>query len=411
MAPTNYKRPKAIFTKKMIEAAEKKIEELGFSNSLERKAALLEDITVNNVLFVNRDAKKKMNISVFDELKKEVPENIKKFNKVEEVNIEDFIKNILPTSTNIELMVESKHKSNLINLIAPKNIDSPSMLKWNNNFSWEYNGGVTDSIKQNVQKAGGNIEGILRFSIQWNDGDNNQNDFDAHCIEPNNNLISFPVKGQVQCSSGMLDVDIVHPGNKIAVENITWTDINKMQEGQYIFLVHNFAHNGGTTGFTAEIEYNGQIYSFDYPNELKQNEKVVVAKIEFSKKTGIKFITSLDSSISSKEIWGLQTNKFSKVSVCMFSPNYWDDQKGIGNKHYFFFMENCKSEVIPRGFYNEFLKDNLMEHKKVFEALGAKMRVEPLHEQLSGLGFSSTQRNSIIAKVEGSFSRILKIIF
>ena len=410
MAPTNYKRPKAIFTKRMIEEAEKKIQELGLSGSLGRKFAVLEDITVNNVLFVNRDAKKKLNGSVFDDLKEEVSENPKKFNKVEEVSIEDFIKNILPTTTSIELMTEYKHTGNLMSLIAPQDKSAASMLKWHNNFSWAYNGDITDSMKQNVKNAGGNIEGVLRFSIQWNDGDNNQNDFDAHCIEPGGNEIFYGRKSN-RLTSGSLDVDIINPGSKVAVENITWTDKDGMKEGRYKFFVRNYSHCGGTTGFTAEIEYDGQIYSYEYPKELRNKEDVLVAEIEFSKENGIKFIASLDSSVSSKEVWGINTNKFSKVSVCMFSPNYWDNQKGIGNKHYFFFMEGCKNESTPRGFFNEFLNGNLTDHRKVFEALGSKMRVEPSESQLSGLGFSSTQRNSIIAKIEGSFSRVIKINF
>ena len=37
--------------------------------------------------------------------------------------------------------------------------------------------------------------------------------------------------------------------------------------------------------------------------------------------------------------------------------------------------------------------------------------VESSDDQVSGLGFSSTQRNSVIAKVEGSFTRTVKINF
>ncbi len=410
VAPTNYKRPKAIFTKKMIEEAEKKITELGYNNSLGRRYATTEDITVDNILFANRDAKKKMNSSIFDELKEEATVNPKKFNKVEEVSIDDFVKNILPKATNIELMMENKHRNNLMSLISPQDKGADSMLKWNNNFSWSYNGDITDSMKQNVKSAGGKVDGVLRFSIQWNDGDNNQNDFDAHCIEPEGNLINFN-NPRNRYTAGHLDVDIINPENKVAVENITWSDINKMEQGTYKFLVHNYSHNGGRTGFTAEIEYNGEVYSYSYDKELIEKEKVLVAEIKFDRETGIKFVKSLDSTATSKEIWNVNTNKFTKVSICMFSPNYWDKQKGFGNKHYFFILEGCKNEHQPRGFFNEFLKEDLLEHKRVFEALGSKMRVDPSNNQLSGLGFSSTQRNSIIVKVEGSFTRTIKINF
>ncbi|MCK5614016.1 hypothetical protein KAR91_69780 [Candidatus Pacearchaeota archaeon] len=410
MAPTNYKRPKAIFTKKMIQAAEEKIVELGFSESLGRKYAVLEDITVNNVLFVNRDAKKKINGSVFDELKEDVPENVKNFDRVDEVTISQFINDILPNINSIELLAENKHLNNMMSLIAPQDREAPSMLKWNNNFSWAYNRDITDSMKQNVKNAGGNVEGVLMFSIQWNENGDNLNDFDAHCVEPSGNHIFFETKGRKHQSSGMLDVDIIQPRG-VAVENITWTDKNRMQEGRYKFYVKNYSHCGGVTGFRAKIEYDGQIYSYDYPKELKQKEEVMVAEVEFTHQNGFKFLSSMDSKLSSREIWGVNTNKFAQVSVAMFSPNYWDGQKEIGNKHYFFFMEGCKNDSTPRGFFNEFLNNDLMEHKRVFEALGSKMRVEPSDNQLSGLGFSSTQRNSIVARVDGSFSRVIKINF
>lgn len=408
VAPTNYKRPTAVITKSMIDNAQKKVEELGIGDSLQRRFAIQDDVTINNVLFADRSVKKAMN--VFDEMSNEVPDNIKRMEKIEEVGISTFINDILPKAESIELMFENRHINNLMSLISPINKDAVPIFAWGNNFSWAYNGEVADSMKERVKKAGGNVEGVLRFSIQWNDGDNNQNDFDAHCVEPNGNLIDYRKKRRVQPSSGMLDVDITDPGNDIAVENITWMNINRIQLGRHEFLVHNFKHNGGKTGFTAEIEYEGRIYSYAYNKELRQGEKVSVATIEFSKETGIKFIKSLPSTQATREVWRINTNKFHKVSMIMNSPNHWDSM-AYGNRHLFFILEGCKNNQSARGFFNEFLKKELIEHRKVFEVLGSKMKAKNSDNQLSGFGFSSTQKNSIFCKVTGAFTRTIKINF
>ena len=407
MAPSNYKRPKGIFTKKMVEAAEAKIKELGYEDSLGRRLAVLDDITVNNVIFVDREAKRVM--GVFDDLKSEVPVNAKKFNKVDEVSIDDFVANVLPHCSTLELLPEGRHEGNFMTLVAPINRHAPSMFKWSNNFSWAYNGDVADSIKQNVKAAGGRVDGVLRFSIQWNEAGDNINDFDAHCVEPQGNEISFRNKVN-RYTGGNLDVDIIHPSG-VAVENITWPLQHKMQEGRYKFFVHCFTHRGGRSGFRAEIEYNGEVYSYAYDRDIKYNDCVEVAVLDFSGAEGVKIVRSLDAALSCREIWGVKTQNFAKVTSLMLSPNHWDGQQGLGNRHFFFIMESCKTPVAPRGMFNEYLRDDLMKHRQVFEALGSKLRVALGNQQLSGLGFSSTRRDNVLVRVGGQVSRVLKLNF
>ena len=93
------------------------------------------------------------------------------------------------------------------------------------------------------------------------------------------------------------------------------------------------------------------------------------------------------------------------------APKLWDGQDGIGNRHFFFMLEGCQNGEQPNGFFNEYIKQELVEHKRVFEALGSKMKVAPSDSQLSGIGFSSTQRNSVIVKIEGNVTRTIKVTF
>ena len=415
VAPTNYKRPKAIFTQKMLEDAKKTVEELGYMESLSRRHATLDDISVNNILFANRDAVKRITGegNAFDELSTKTTVDPKKFSKVEEVHIDKFINDVLPTITNVEVLFENKLSPNMVSLIAPTKPNSKSMFKWNNAFSWAYAGNITDStMKENVKNAGGNVTGVLRFSIQWNDGKtHDKNDLDAHCIEPSGYEIYYGNRGRKIASTGDLDVDITTPKEGIAaVENITWTDKSKMPFGTYRFFVHQFSNRGGKDGFSAEIEFDGQIFEFSYPHELRQSENIHVAEVTLDK-NGFSLKERLPSKTAVRNVWNLTTGQFIPVSVIMYSPNYWDNQNGIGHRHVFFMLKDCINDQSPNGFYNEFLKNELEVHKRVFEALGGKMAVETVNDQLSGIGFSTTKRASVIIKVSGSTDRIMKVVF
>lgn len=74
-------------------------------------------------------------------------------------------------------------------------------------------------------------------------------------------------------------------------------------------------------------------------------------------------------------------------------------------------LDGCLNDGKARGFFNEFLNEELTTHRKVLEVVGARMKTEESVNQLSGLGFSSTQRNSVLCRVKGSFDRVVKINF
>ena len=407
VAPANYKRPTAPITKAMIEKAKEKIVELGFLSSLERRFAVLEDISINNVLFADREARKRMD-NVFDELASQTSSNLRNFDKVEEVSIDDFLTNILPKVTSLELMFENRHSSNLVSLIAPADITSKSMFKWNNNFSWSYAGEMADSIKERVKSAGGRVDGDLRCSLSWF----NYDDLDLHMVEPDGTHIHFGNKWS-NSTGGNLDVDMNAGAGKTrsAVENICYADKKRMREGIYRLSVHNYCkRESSDVGFEVEVEFDGVVHSFSYAGAVKNLENIVVAEIQYTHKDGFKIIKSLPSTQAVKNVWNIPTQTFHKVSLVLLSPNHWDD-KTVGNKHFFFMLDGCLNDGKARGFFNEFLSSELDAHRKVFEVVGSKMKTEESENQLSGLGFSSTQRNSVLCKVNGSFSRTIKILF
>lgn len=420
VAPVNYKRPKAIFTKKMLEDAKKTITELGYMDSLQRRFATLDDITVNNILFSNKDAAKRITgaMDLFDEMEQDVAIDPKRFSKVEEISAEDFIKNVLPVAKELEVYLENKHIQNMVSLIAPEVAAAKTMFKWNNGMSWAYTGNITDSdIKENVKAAGGSVAGVVRFSIQWNDKDGKDNsDLDAHCIEPKGGEhIYFGCRKSLR-TRGELDIDITQPvdqcraSNGVAVENITYPSKEYMIPGTYKFFVHQFAYRG-SQGFKAEIEVNGEIHSYEYNAPVRGN--VDVAEVILDQSGNFKVVDKLPRNCAtiSKDVWGIKTLQFTPVSVVCYSPNYWDEQKGIGHQHLFFMLKDCINPEEPNGYYNEFLKPELEQHRRVFEALGAKAHVKDVDDQLSGVGFSLTKRNDLIIKVKGATERVLKIKF
>ena len=114
--------------------------------------------------------------------------------------------------------------------------------------------------------------------------------------------------------------------------------------------------------------------------------------------------------MQTKNIWNINTNNFHKVSMMMHSPNHWEGSE-VGNKHFFFMLNDCVNPDKARGLYNEFLDGKLNDHRKVFEVLGSKLKTKWAANQLSGVGFSSTQQNTVLCKVQGAFNRIVEIQF
>jgi len=417
MAPENYKRLKRQRgpSPSQVRRAEKIVTDLGLLESLPRRFATIDDLTINDVLFVDRDVKVDITtgvLSVFDELAQDaVTVNAEKFENVPGISIGEFIDNLFQYET-VEVLFEQRLAGNLVSLIAPQNKDAKSLFKWTNNAGWAYRDNLTDSaMKRRVAQKGGNVNGVARFSIQWNVRSDNINDFDAHCKGPRQLHVYY--RQMQDARTGInLDVDMFasHTNyHTVAVENIVFPNRSGLTEGKYTFYVHNFNHRGGRSGFTAEIEVNGTIYEFSYDRELKHGERVDVASLYYTRKDGFTLNEILPAKKSQQAIWGMTTQQWQRVSLVCFSPNYWVNETGIGNRHVFFMLADARSDETPNGFYNEFLPNGLVEHKHVFDTLGSRMCVAPSDDQLSGVGFSTTRRNYAIVRLDGK--QIVKVVF
>jgi hypothetical protein len=405
MAPQNYKRPTAVFTARQVEAAEQTLKAEGLLESLERRHANLDDIPLANILHLKVEELRARTQDPFALLKREATPKPQTLQRVEEVTLETFVRDILPGVQTVEVLFESHHIPNMVSLIGPQHPEARNILKWQNPFSWCYNSGTTDSVKEKVKAAGGQVEGILRNSLEWY----NTDDLDQHLQEPGGFEISYSSKRSP--TGGNLDVDMnVSLLTTEPVENIIYPYGSKPKTGLHRLWVHQFRkRNDENPGFSVEIEIGNEIYTFGYPKPLRQNETVEVATYRYSPEKGFHDVqSSLEKTVRGKEVWGLKTGQFYTVSCILPSPNFWSEH--VGNQHLFFMLEEARNPEPCRGLFNEFLREDLVQqHRKVLEALGAKTKVQPAERQLSGLGFSSTLRNTLTVKVSGKFTRTIKI--
>lgn len=424
--PVNYMKAKSPITKKQIAEAEKFVEDNEYAESFERRCATIDDINISEILHSNMSSTIKK-VSIFDKVK---PTRHKKseFDNVEEVGIDKFMSDILPTCTSVELYLTAKHEKNFVNLLTSVNKDSKGMFKWNNNFSWTYNGNLAgkSEIATAVKEKGGCVDAPLRCSIIWNEsGDAMCTDLDNHCDEKRD--ASCFVEDHIYYANhrydrnqsasmlgGYLDIDITNPSTQCnggpGIENIFYPDY---KDGIYNFFIMNF-NGGDNIGARAEIEFEGEVYQYKISHRLNQNQEYRLAKLTIKNHKLVKieqsqyFVGTKES--ADKNIYGLDTNQFHKVNLMCLSPNYWQEQ-GVGNKHYFFMLEGAQNPDEIRSIHNEFLNDELRNHRKVMEVLGSTLRVESTKGQLCGLGFNSTVRDEVILRLGGSFKRVIKVKF
>lgn len=403
--PANYMKAKAPITQGMIDAAQQFVSENGYEASFNRRCATMEDIKVCDILHANSGDGRVKPVSIFDRLKPTATrKTVGDFKDVPQMNIDEFMANVLPQSASVEVYLENRLEKNFVTLTAPADADSKPIFKWPNNFGWTYNGDLAgkSEIREAVKSAGGFVDAYFRFSILWNENGHDICDLDAHAVEPDGTRIYFRAhnisNGARKTSmGGCLDIDMIRPTG-VGVENIYWTDPSLLKDGDYEFAINNF-DDGPNTLTKAEIAIGGEVFQYEIPHRINGGKPVGIARVTI--KDGR--LTRIDHSEYVKdgsglvrEIYGLRTCEFHRVSLMCLSPNYW--QSEIGHKHYFFMLDGAKAPKPFRGFHNEFLVPELLNHRKVMEVLGHTMQVESSDGQLSGVGFNATVRDELTVR-------------
>lgn len=386
VAPHNYKRPTALITPRMVDDAMKTIRELDLEPALSRRPARMSDVSVNAVLWVSRDARSAMKGGLDELLMSATRHTKKSASPATGIHINEFVRDVLPDATGLSVMAKHRHLGNLMTLTAPAHEGTNSELfKWGNDFAWSYAGDVTDSIRERVKKAGGNVNAKLRFSLSWF----NHDDLDFHVKCPDGH-ICFVNKRNI------LDVDM-NAGSGTTREPVENLAFIAPRDGTYDVWVNQYRRREtDNPGFVVEIADSNGVVQMSWDKPVADNINVAVGRFTVAGGviTDVKYGDGLVGGGVPQTKWGVTAEKLIEVSTLMLSPNCWGDHD-VGNKHWFFILKGCAADEPVRGVYNEFLHPRLEKHRKVFEVLGNKTKCQPTADQLSGLGFSSTRDDTI----------------
>ncbi len=373
--------------------AMKTLNDLGIEDCVERRHAVAEDISAEDIIYFSEATSSLLKGGVSDLLMQEAVKNVTdKGVDGSSISIEEFIKDIVPNCKEMEVKLDHQHKNKLVSLVSPVNLGEV-ITKWSNGFSWSYNGDFTDSVTERVKKAGGSVDARLRVTLSWF----NTDDLDIHASTPSGGEIYYGNR------RGILDVDMNCRSTELSNEAVENLAFNNPQVGNYEVWVENYAQRNTTdVGFNIQVALDGTVKNYSFKSIVPNKKRVSCLGVSVLKDNSIivAINNNLSEDLSGEQVWGIQTGQYHKVNMLMLSPNHWAGNTQ-GNKHYMFMLDKCISEEPARGIYNEFLRDDLHASRKVFEVLGSKMKCKESKNQLSGLGFSSTVRQSVSAKCDG----------
>lgn len=400
VAPSNYKRPTALVTPKMIQEAEEKLRELGYLDSIYRRPAKLTDLPADKLLFTSQEQK---SLSVFDDLTKDAKASTKKVDPetAQDITLEQLYA-YLPECSQVELLPTANLKGNQMVLTAAKDESAPSPFLWSNTLSWAYiNGDTADAIAMRVKNAGGEIDADVRVSLSWENAD----DLDLHIVRVSNKQHLY--YGNPRQFGAVLDVD-ANAFNIVEepVENIFWDHIENMPNGTYQVYVDRYSHRrDSNVGFDIQFATRDSSVTYHHRDNNVNRRKTLITLVKDAKGVRVENVHGdlVETATSVTEA------TFIPVKHILLSPNMWDGE--IGNKHVFLLTDDVVVDQPVRGFFNEQLESKLASHRKVTEILGTKLKLEASEfdhpDVAKGYGFSSTMDANFILRLTKGRQRVL----
>lgn len=394
MDPANYRRTTSLVTPKMVEKAKETISNLGYMDSIYRRGAVDSDVPVTEKLYSAREG---IAVDVFDDLSADARKRAGKINldALQSIKLTDLI-NELGTARSLEILPNESLNTSQVVLTAPLYNDAPSMFSWGNSVGWAYVGSdTTDAIRERVKSAGGNVEGDVRVSLAWHNGD----DLDLHAKFKGNRggHIFFGTRSE---AGGTLDVDMNAGSiNSVApVENIYWTDKRKFPRHVKFYVDQFVKRSSYNVGFDLQVVIGGSttVYRYDKPVTRNEQPFVILENIN-----NVISITDVSDSLT-KVSETTNASNFVHVESVFLSPNFWGNSAS-GNKHFIFQTKDFEIDQPVRGFFNEYLEPSLKEHRKVFEIMGQKTKIsDSMESAVRGYGFSVDSGKEFVVRVNGN---------
>ncbi len=118
VAPANYRRPTALITQRMVDDAAATLAHLGLESALDRRLAVMSDVSVNNVLWVDNSVKAQMKDGIAGLLAKDVKVPKIKPENVVNIGMDQFVANILPVVSSMEVLFANPQTAELANFIG-----------------------------------------------------------------------------------------------------------------------------------------------------------------------------------------------------------------------------------------------------------------------------------------------------